>query len=150
MTPLKQYSQGCEAVRESFIEKYFVEDGINLEDVDYGWVLDEVGDVCMISDFFFSMSTMVIALRMDIPEDVLFAWYDYSLEDDGDINLYHFAKLHAPLPECVHGKHVSKYIRCNHCMNMSLCCDSPPEPAKKHCPEGETNYFICTNCKKPC
>jgi len=145
---VKQYETACENVRKTFTATYFHD--CEPENDDYHWVTDTVGDVCLIFDYYVSMSDMVTALRLEVPEDVFFAWYEQAITDDKPINLNSWEMIHKNIPTCIHGKHVSQFIRCNECNCLSLCCDREVALAKPDCKEGETNYFICTHCKKPC
>ena len=80
---LNLYYQGCETIKEEFIQKYYVSKDIPREDVDDYWIADDIGGVLSINDYFHSMNDMVGALKLNCPKKRFFEWYDYSLENYG-------------------------------------------------------------------
>lgn len=129
MTPaILNYESSCSDVVHEFLTCYFVnvEEGYTLEEIEWYWVADEVGGIIFVDDYFCDMYTILTALRLEVPREIFFAWYDETVEKEKNINL-------------------SSYYR------MCRTCTHPTKsPAKKDAGEGETNYFICDDCKKPC
>lgn len=115
------YEHGCLSVVRSFLERYFD------EEPEFFWVGDKVGGVLNICDYWLDVENMVDALRLNVPVDTFFAWYDQwtdSTEGQPRYNLEHYTRLQS--------------------------CTHPTKSPAKNAGEGETNYFICDDCKEPC
>lgn len=129
MTPREAvniYESGCMTVVRKFLEIYFQEEDEDLPE--YFWVGDKIGDVLNIGDYWLDMENIVDALRLRVPVNTFFAWYDQwtnPSEKAPRYNLEHYTRLQA-------------------------CTHPTKSPAKKDAEEGETNYFICDDCKEPC
>ena len=74
-----------------FAEKYF---GKNVE-VD--WVAEDIGGVCVISDYFFNLGDMVDFMRYHYTRKKMFSYYNYALtereKDKYPINIKNYLKL---------------------------------------------------------
>lgn len=73
----------CNATNELtqiFIRRYFVDDEIDLGDVEWYWVADRVGEVLVVNDYFFDFGRIVDALEYDATPDQLFDYQDWELE----------------------------------------------------------------------
>lgn len=63
---------------EYFIIKYFGK----LEDCEYWWIADDIGDVIFINDYFFNLSDIVDFLKYKYSKKDMFTYYDYRLAMD--------------------------------------------------------------------
>ena len=94
---LNDYYDACNLIKIAFIEEYFCDEDITLNDVDAYWIADKPGEVCFINDYFWNMEDFVTALDFQIPKTVLFKWYDYSLEEHEKgkcpINLFTYSRM---------------------------------------------------------
>jgi hypothetical protein len=77
---LNTYYDACESIRIAFMEEYYCDKDIRLNEVDTYWIADRVGEVCFIGDQHWQFTDMVTALELKVPHKKLFDWYDYSLE----------------------------------------------------------------------
>ena len=77
-----------------FIETYLCEEEEDFASIDFSPVAGYTLGAWQISDYFFSINDILLALEEEIPEKVLFAWYDKSLkaahEDKTFPNLNHY------------------------------------------------------------
>ena len=77
-----------------FIETYFCEEEEDFASIDFYPVAGDNLGVWCIADHFFSIHDIVLALDEEIPEKVLFAWYNKSVEAAHNVspymNLYHY------------------------------------------------------------
>lgn len=73
---LKRYEETCMLLVSRFLTIYFSDE----DDVDAYAVGGELDGVYEISDYYISFSDMVTCLKLNIPEETFFAWYDHSLE----------------------------------------------------------------------
>lgn len=73
----KQWKDICDEYLQMFADKHELE----LDDIDeYNWIGGDPGTIATPSDYFISMEDIRYDIDNDIPEDVFFKWYDYSLE----------------------------------------------------------------------
>ena len=77
----------CGMIAMSFVTKYFGSDR-----TDWWWVADRIGGCFCIGDYFWNVEVMVDALRKNVTEEVLFSWYDQSIEPNG-VNLQTYLKM---------------------------------------------------------
>lgn len=96
---IQYYESCCLQILDAFLYKYFVDEDTNLGDIDYSWVGDKIGDVLNVGDYWLDMENMVDALRLNIPKEVFFAWYENYMESaytkgTPRFNLEHFNRLH--------------------------------------------------------
>lgn len=120
------YEAGCLYVLQCFLDKYFEEEDEYLQE--YFFVGDKIGDVLNVSDYWLDMENMVDALRLNVPVDTFFAWYEQWINTTEGVSRYNL-------------EHYTRLQNCTH---------PRKKPAKLLLGEGETNYFICTTCMKPC
>ncbi|PIV90850.1 hypothetical protein COW46_00730 [Candidatus Gracilibacteria bacterium CG17_big_fil_post_rev_8_21_14_2_50_48_13] len=71
-----------------FIETYFCEEEEDFASINFFPVGGDTLGVWQISDYFFSINDIVLALEEEIPENVLFAWYDYAIERGMTVSPY--------------------------------------------------------------
>ena len=57
------------------MEKYYTDKDIKLEDVDFHWIGNEIGDVCGIGDEFWHVNDMVQVLKFKPTYSQLMDWY---------------------------------------------------------------------------
>ena len=74
---LQALDTACETILRRFIDEYFDKD---TEYFDVGD--DKLGVWCIEYNYFFSISDITTALRHNIPEDVLFSWYEHTTDID--------------------------------------------------------------------
>lgn len=67
---LIDYEYACNGLALDFNQRYFK------GNADWCWVSDE-GGVLMISDFYFGMEDIILALKKNVSIKKLFEWYDY-------------------------------------------------------------------------
>lgn len=99
MTPeeaVNIYEGGCMYVVRTFLDKYFKNEARDIPE--YFFVGDKIGDVLNIGDYWLDMENMVDALRLNVPVDTFFAWYDQWMESEhkkGELryNLEHYNRL---------------------------------------------------------
>lgn len=78
---LKRYDLACNSVLFKFVEKYFCDDDVELEDVDIHAIGGEIDGMYDINSYYcILLRDMVTCLRLKIPKIIFFAWYDHSLE----------------------------------------------------------------------
>ena len=70
---LIDYEYACNALALDFNQRYFK------GNADWDWVAG-TGSVLMISDFYFGMSDIILALKKEVTIKKLFEWYDYYTE----------------------------------------------------------------------
>lgn len=88
----------CIAVNESintlvlsFRDKYFTYDDGSKSDIEcIDWREDELSYNFQIWDYFFSLQDIYYAMWYDIPEKILFEWYDEAINEKIRINLKNF------------------------------------------------------------
>jgi len=95
---IQYYEAGCLQILDAFLHKYFVDEETTLDDISCDWVRDKIGDVLNIGDYWLDMENMVDALRLNVPVDTFFAWYDQWMESEhkkGELryNLEHYNRL---------------------------------------------------------
>ena len=78
----KNYQNACNDYLQAFCLKH----NFDFEDAKSSWVSDIPGTIVMVGDYYFSMETIITDINEDVPEHVLFQWYDYSLEDGCNMN----------------------------------------------------------------
>jgi hypothetical protein len=74
---LQNFDKACNQVLIAFCEIYF-KDCYDKDEL--YWVCDEVGTIVFINDYFFDLGFMVEALRLNADVDLLFQFYDYTLD----------------------------------------------------------------------
>lgn len=91
---LTNYHKACEAIKDEFIEVYYIECATKSIQVENYWIADEVGGVCFINDYFWDLATMVEALKCGPTPDQLFKWYEDRQEKRQlNITLKNYLKL---------------------------------------------------------
>lgn len=92
---VQNYENACEDIVKEFLSIYLVdlEEDYTLEDIDWWWIADGVGEVMYVDDYFFGIHDMVTALRLDIPKEIFFAWYEKSIEEEKSINLSSYYRM---------------------------------------------------------
>jgi len=93
---LTKWHKATQDLVEHFIATYFVDEDIPREDVEAFWVGDEIGGTLCIGDFFFDLRTIVLAIQLDCPMEKLFEWYNYTIENENNINLDHYLRMNDP------------------------------------------------------
>jgi len=73
MKEIKDYEKACEAIAAKFVKKYF-----SKAYDDSHWV--DIGNVFYISDHWFNLNEMIIALKYKATFKQLITYYDMSLE----------------------------------------------------------------------
>lgn len=102
-TALVNYEIACEKVAKEFVKKYFVDEyegsepEVTIDDIDFSWVGDRVGEILVVQDeYFFNLSDIVYSLRRKVSPDLLFEWYDEMIADGVDdkpiLNLENYIK----------------------------------------------------------
>lgn len=71
---LTQWEEATQAFAEYFRDRYFS------KNAESWWVAEEIGDVYVISDYFFDLQTMVDFVKYSYSSKDMFEYYDYSLE----------------------------------------------------------------------
>lgn len=71
---IEDYEKSCDELAKEFVRKYFG------KDTEYYWIGDEVGGVLSVADYFFNMSHMVDFIRYKYTKNMMFEYYDYSME----------------------------------------------------------------------
>lgn len=71
------WEKATDNIAEAFLLKYFDR---KRDRYDEWWVGDEIGGIMCINDYWFDLHTMLLALRCDVSEKILFSYYDYALE----------------------------------------------------------------------
>ena len=74
---IKYYEKACQELTLEFIEKYFCDDEIRPENVDYYWIGDNIGGTLSINDYFLDMELMVEVMKAGLILDRFFDFYDY-------------------------------------------------------------------------
>ena len=82
MTIAQMYNEAAEYIMEDFIDRYYsFDDGSRAE---WYWIGETmpsfVPTTADISESYWQIEDMVLALKLAIPKHILFDWYDYSLE----------------------------------------------------------------------
>ena len=77
---LEEYENSVNVLTKQFIEKYYCDEDIDIDDVDMYWIGDAVGEIVFINDNYWNFNNIVEALKMDYPKDKLFDWYEYSYD----------------------------------------------------------------------
>lgn len=98
---LAYWENETESLSRHFIKKYFGK----IDEVEYYWIADEVGGVLVVADYFFNLSDIVDFLRYNYPKNMMFEYYDYSLE-------YHMQKKHKASDYLVNIKNYKKLMSC--------------------------------------
>lgn len=68
------YIKAVNAYVDVFISKHFD------DDADYFWIGDEVGGLVEINDYVISFLDIVRDIDEDVPKEMFFEYYDYSVE----------------------------------------------------------------------
>lgn len=78
-------------IATAFRDKYFSYEDWSKQDIDeIDRREDELSYNFQIWDYFFSLQDIFYAMWYDIPEDVLFKWYDEAINEKIKINLKSF------------------------------------------------------------
>lgn len=75
-TSVQSYHDACNYLAIEFIEKYFGK----IEDVEYWWVEDNVGEVMYINDQFVDCVDMMQFMELGYTQKDIFAYLDYQVE----------------------------------------------------------------------
>lgn len=69
-------------ITESWIQSYFE---LSEEDcvlgLDYDWVINEVGGIFQVGDYFFNFNDILTCYKLKITREQLFNWYDFCLSN---------------------------------------------------------------------
>ncbi len=79
-TTVKEWEKNTLKLARFFIKKYYQEDYKLKYKKDYYFIDNEIGDVFYVADHYWNFKDMVTAIKYNIPEDILFAWYDDTLK----------------------------------------------------------------------
>lgn len=85
----KNYQNACNDYLQAFCLKH----NFDFEDAKLSWVSDLPGTIVMIGDYYFSIETILTDINENIPEHVLFQYYDDSLKDGYNMNYRTWLKI---------------------------------------------------------
>lgn len=74
----KQYEKAVQRYIDAFCDKQILQFD--------GWVSDDVGEVCSMSDFFFNFSDIRRDIDSKAPIGKIIEWYDFALCNESSIN----------------------------------------------------------------
>ena len=77
---VKQWEDATQALADAFMDKYYQDEEYPEDKPEWHWAADVIGDMLFISDDFWNVGNIVIALKKDIPSDDLFNWYYESID----------------------------------------------------------------------
>ena len=91
---VNEYETACVRLALKFVEKYYCDEDLSIDDMEFWWPGDIIGGVLAVNDHFWDMESIVEAIRINAPEEKLFNWYD-SMDADGkrDYNMRSFLRL---------------------------------------------------------
>jgi hypothetical protein len=94
MIELENWKTATNALTIYFIEKYFKDKDWYPE---WFWISDEIGDVLVISDYFFSVTDIASFIEYKYSKDKMFEYYWYAMKCYEDkevrINIKNYKKL---------------------------------------------------------
>jgi len=93
MKTLQKYEKICNDLVLEFISKYYCDEDIQLKDVYFEWVAQEVGGIACVNDEYWSIDDIVNTLRYKPTEKQLFDFYYHRIKKKPHYNLKNFIKL---------------------------------------------------------
>jgi hypothetical protein len=78
---LADYEKYTNILVQEFIKKYYCCDEVDLGDVDYWWIGDEIGGVLEVDEQSFGMNIIRDSIRLDFTIDELFDYYNYAQDE---------------------------------------------------------------------
>ena len=91
---ITKYNNICNELAVEFIKKFYKDDDdpqeITFDYYDAYWVGGDIGEVLAINDFFWNMSDIVQALKLNPTREQLMDWYydEYMCEEGLKLSLY--------------------------------------------------------------
>jgi hypothetical protein len=84
---LSKYEEACTDILLLFIEKYYLDEEIRHEDMDFYWAGSEIGGIVHINDDFWGFNDILQAIRCNPTKEHLFCWYwDVVMNSEAEIN----------------------------------------------------------------
>jgi len=78
MTELKEWHKATEKLTEAFIRKYYVEEDVHFDEIEYDWVGNSFLNVLCIGDDSYSLERIVNALNLDVDYDLLQEYSEFE------------------------------------------------------------------------